>query len=127
MKINHEELKIGQKYFITDPDSERVEECILEDISLRGVDNDTIRYTFCYNMIDKDGDNVSSYINLESKDGEEIFNGEFIKIEIYSTKEEAEASRVRILIEGTQALMEDYKKDVIECEAKILKLKEENF
>ena len=41
-------------------------------------------------------------------------------------KEEAEANRLRVVIEGTQALMEAYKKDVIECEEKILKLKSSN-
>ena len=41
----------------------------------------------------------------------------------FGTVEEAEANRVRIVVEGTQALIEDYKKDIIKCEEKILELR----
>lgn len=125
MKINYEDLKIGQKYFITNPDSEKVEECLLDNIRLKGSDNNEgIDYAFEYNKeVDEDGDKRTGYIHLSIKDGEEIFDGEFTKIEIYLTKEEAEANRVRIVVEGTQALIEDYKKDIIKCEEKILELR----
>mgnify|MGYP001289173934 CR=1 FL=1 len=125
MKINYEDLKIGQKYFITDPDSEEVKECLLDNIRLKGIDNDEgINYAFEYNKeVDEDGDKRTGYIHLESKDGKEIFDGEYTKIEIYLTKEEAEENRVRILIEGCQALIESCKRDIIKFEKKILELR----
>ena len=125
MKINYEDLKIGQKYFITDPDSEEVKECLLDNIRLKGIDNDEgINYAFEYNKeVDEDGDKRTGYIYLESKDGKEIFDGEYTKIEIYLTKEEAEENRVRILFEGYQALIESCKRDIIKFEKKILELR----
>ena len=47
----------------------------------------------------------------------------YTKIEIYLTKEEAEENRVRILIEGYQALVESCKRDIIKFEKKILELR----
>lgn len=124
MKINCEDLKIGQKYFITDPDSEEVKECLLDNIRLKGIDNDEgINYAFEYNKeVDEEGDKRTGYIYLESKDGKEIFDGEYTKIEIYLTKEEAEENRARILFEGYQTLIESCKRDIIKFEKKVLEL-----
>lgn len=126
MSVNYEDLKIGGTYFITDPETEKVQETILVEVHLsRDSKEDKKKLTvfsFKYYFKDEAGEDCA-HIWVKIKDGKEVFDGEFVKIEVYKTREEAENNRARILIAGHEAFIEDLEKDILKFEEKIKELK----
>ena len=117
MSVKFEDLKVGETYFITNPDNEKVTETILEEIVIL---LKKTKYHFVTKELDEDGYKINIYLKV--KDGEEIFEGEYIKIIPFLTREEAESNRKKILIDARKAIIESYKKDISEREAKIKEL-----
>lgn len=108
MQIKHTDLKLGATYYITDPNTETVQEVFLQSCSLRS-DNET--HSYCFEKTVEDTDH-SCYIHLNIKDGEEVFDGEYVKIVVFATREEAEAARAEILIAGHESIIKSYEKDI---------------
>ena len=118
MQIKYTDLKLGATYYITNPDTETVQEVYLQCCELRP--EDILRY--CFEKTTSDPEQ-SDYIWLYVKDDEEVFDGEHVKIVVFATREEAEAARAEILIAGHESAIKSYEKDIEDFKSRIQDLR----
>jgi hypothetical protein len=125
MSVNYQDLKIGETYFILEPESEKVVETFLEEIHCNKPESERIRFTFEYEYLDLDSESKKSksWIYLRIENGEEVDQDFKVPIIPYKTREEAESNRARLLEILYQNVIQDNKKEVAEYEEKIRNLK----
>lgn len=123
MPVNYQDLKIGETYFILEPESEKVVETFLEEIHCHKPESDKITFTFEYEDLDSESKKSKSWIYLRIENGEEIDQDFKVRIIPYKTREEAESNRARLLEILYQNVIQDNKKEIEEYEEKIRNLK----
>lgn len=123
MPVNYQDLKIGETYFILEPESEKVVETFLEHISTKKPEREAITFCFEYSYLDSEHEKSTSWIHVTIKNGTEVDQDYNLPIIPYKTLEEAEFNRARLLEIAYQNVIQDNKKQIEEYEEKIKKLK----
>ena len=124
-EVHYKRLKVGQKYFITQPETEVVTEVILKEISLGYSDENTIIIYFTEHYKDEKGEDYTTDWKILIKDGKRSNRDkdEYTEIVPYLTREEAEKNRLRLLKSGYLKLIKSYQEDIAEVKEKLKNLR----